>query len=276
MRISEWINVGCFSFFIILLLLRPPRGRRRAAVIGICSMGIVAVVAAALFGGHSFNPRTVSVIRDWLPAALLLVPYWVAGLFFTGANEQLQFRLLRIDHALSARLQPYWPRGKARLWLLAYLETAYALCYAVVPLGIAVLYLAHKGAYADRFWSAVLPPTYTAFAALPFFPTLPPRALELQPAAGNSNNRVRYLNLWILNHASIRVNTFPSGHVAASVSTALAILPLMPVAGLLFVLIAISIALGAVIGRYHYAADALIAAAIALAVNLLEFWFWWR
>ena len=93
---------------------------------------------------------------------------------------------------------------------------------------------------------------------------------------GIPKNKVQHLNLWILNHASIQVNTFPRGHVAASVSTALAILPLMPAAGLLFVLIAISIALGAVIGRYYCTADALIAAAVALAMYLLEFWLLWH
>src|SRR5512137_2333065 len=117
MRISEWINVSCFSFFIILTLVRPPGGRRRAVAIGICSIGVGAIVAVAQFGRHFFAPLTVSVIRDWLPASLLLLPYWVAGLFFTGANEQLQSRLMRIDSVLATHLKPWLPLGRARRWL---------------------------------------------------------------------------------------------------------------------------------------------------------------
>jgi hypothetical protein len=275
MRISEWINLGCFSFFTILALLRPPGRPRRLTAIGICSVGIGAIIAIAQFGKYVFTPFTLSVVRDWLPALLLLMPYWVAGLFFSGANEKLQSRLLRFDYVLLSHFRPLWPGGRAGRWLLAYFEIAYAICYLIVPLAIGVLYLGHMGIYADRFWSTVLLPTYISFIALPFFPTLPPRVLDSQPAQSNSKSRIRFLNLWILQHGSIQVNTFPSGHVAASVSAALALLPLMPAVGLLFVLIAISIALGAVIGRYHYAADALLAAAIAVVLFILESWLWW-
>jgi hypothetical protein len=275
MRISEWINLGCFSFFIIWALLRPPGRSRRSAAIGICSVGIGAIIAIAQFGKYVFAPLTLSVVRDWLPALLLLMPYWVAGLFFSGANEKLQSRLLRFDNVLLNRFRPLWPGGRVRRWLLAYLEIAYAICYLIVPLAIGVLYLGHMRIYADRFWSTVLLPTYISFSALPFFPTLPPRVLDSQPVQLKSKNKIRRLNLWILQHASIRVNTFPSGHVAASVSAALALLSLMPAVGSLFVLIAISIALGAVIGRYHYAVDALLAAAIAVATFIFEWWLWW-
>jgi hypothetical protein len=275
MRISEWINLGYFSFFTILALLRPPGRPRRSAAIGICSVGIGAIIAITQFGKYVFTPFTLSVVRDWLPALLLLMPYWVAGLFFSGANQKLQSRLLRFDYVLLSHFRALWPGGRVRRWLLAYLEIAYAICYLIVPLAIGILYLGHMGIYADRFWSTVLLPTYISFMALPFFPTLPPRVLDSQPAQRNSKSKIRHLNLWILQHASIQVNTFPSGHVAASVSAALALLPLMPAVGLLFVLIAISIGLGAVIGRYHYAADALLAAAIAVATFILEWWFWW-
>ena len=86
---------------------------------------------------------------------------------------------------------------------------------------------------------------------------------------GRRPSKMRVLNLWILRHASIQVNTFPSAHVAATIGASLALLRLVPLAGLVFLWVSMSIAVGAVVGRYHYAADALIGAGLAAAVFLL-------
>ncbi len=59
---------------------------------------------------------------------------------------------------------------------------------------------------------------------------------------------------------------FPSGHTAASVATALAVAADMPLAGLALGVVAVSIAVGSVVGRYHYTADALAGAVTAMVV----------
>jgi membrane-associated phospholipid phosphatase len=74
---------------------------------------------------------------------------------------------------------------------------------------------------------------------------------------------VRRLNLAVLSRASVQWNTFPSGHTAASLSTALAVGTHVPVAGAVLGFIGVSIAVGSVAGRYHYAADAIAGAAVA-------------
>jgi membrane-associated phospholipid phosphatase len=76
---------------------------------------------------------------------------------------------------------------------------------------------------------------------------------------------VRRFNVAILNRASVQWNTFPSGHTAASLATALAVGHHDPVAGVVLGVIAVSIAVGSVVGRYHYAADALAGAFVAVA-----------
>jgi membrane-associated phospholipid phosphatase len=66
------------------------------------------------------------------------------------------------------------------------------------------------------------------------------------------------------------LNTFPSAHVTATLGSSLVLLHFVPSVGLAFVLISIGIALGAVLGRYHYAADVLLAAVLTVAVYALE------
>ena len=66
------------------------------------------------------------------------------------------------------------------------------------------------------------------------------------------------------------MNTFPSAHVTATLGSSLVLLHFVPGAGLVFVLVSIGIALGAVLGRYHYAADVVLAAAFTVTVYAIE------
>ncbi len=72
------------------------------------------------------------------------------------------------------------------------------------------------------------------------------------------------LNLRVLDRASVQWNTFPSGHTAASVAAALAVGSSIPQAGVVLGVLAVSIAIGSVVGRYHYTADAITGALIAV------------
>jgi membrane-associated phospholipid phosphatase len=146
--------------------------------------------------------------------------------------------------------------------LVEYLELSYLLCYAVVPAGFAWLILAGFADQASRFWSVVLLAAFLCYGVLPWLPTRAPRALEGERGAWRS--AVRRMNLAVLGRASVQWNTFPSGHTAASLATALALGSVAPVAGVVFGIVAVSIAAGSVAGRYHYAADAIAGALVAI------------
>jgi hypothetical protein len=269
MRAAEWINLGYFLFLIALAWQRHLARNRRAkvAAFGIASIGCVLVAPWI----HRFlSPLASSVIRDWLPAPLFLVAYWTAGQFFVAPNEKFQDRLIRFDCRIFGRFRNHPAGANLLRAIAAYFELAYLLCYALVPFGIGALYIAHFGRYADEFWRMVLPSAYLCYAALPFAQTLPPRMLASGGEPLLPPTRVRELNVKILHYGSIHVNTFPSGHVATSFSVSLVLLHLLPPVGLVFLWISVSIAIGAVLGRYHYAADALAGAAVAMVVFFME------
>jgi membrane-associated phospholipid phosphatase len=73
-------------------------------------------------------------------------------------------------------------------------------------------------------------------------------------------------NRWILQHGSIHAISFPSAHVASTCAVSLVLLHFMPLIGLAFLFVSVWIAIGAVVGRYHYALDVLLGAATALGV----------
>ncbi len=269
MRVAESINLGFFLFLIGLAVVRPLPAVRRARAIAIGVAG-ASFTCAAQYSGLLLSPLAVSVIRDWLPSPLLLMIYWQAGQFFVQPNEGFQSRLLQLDRKLVAPALLWLARGRAGAWIVTYLEFAYLFCYLLVPSGLGALYVSHLGAYADRFWAAVLPPTCFSFVMVPFVQTLPPRMLEAPGKDSLRSGKVRSLNLWILQHGSIHANTFPSAHVAASVATALALFDVVPAIACLFLWVAISIACGAVAGRYHYVADVVCGGMLAAGAFVLQ------
>jgi membrane-associated phospholipid phosphatase len=102
-----------------------------------------------------------------------------------------------------------------------------------------------------------------AFGPLTVFQTRPPWALERKPRL--TALAVHRAASHMVQYVTIRANTFPSGHVAASLAVALAVGPVMPVAGAVFGLLAVSIGIACVVGRYHYVVDVAAGTVLALA-----------
>ncbi|HVN78274.1 MAG TPA: phosphatase PAP2 family protein [Terriglobia bacterium] len=263
LRPHEWINVAFFLLLSVLAWVRPSARRRwrRATLIG--SAGIGLTLAAAYF-----QQAFPSVLRDWLPAPLMLFVYWQAGGFVDRPNEALQARLEEFD----SRVMRVWRHFRGISLLETYLEFAYLLCYPLIPLSLGALYLKHLANYTDRYWLIVLPATYLCYILVPFIQVLPPRLLGREQESRGKYNLIRSFNLWILQHASIQVVTFPSAHVASTTAASLVLLQLMPSMGLIFLLLSISIMVGAVVGRYHYALDAILGLMLAIVVFVVVAW----
>jgi len=264
MRKAELINLVAFSFFIIASWLRPLTRQRRIAIAAIGAIGI-GLVSAAQFAGAFVSPFAVSVVRDWLPAALMPMVYWQAGCFSSRINKGFQTRLQRLDQKLLAGWMPNVAAKSSYRWVAVLLELAYLSCYALVPLGLGVLYLAGLQRHATEYWLVALLATYPCYAFTAFVPTEPPRTVEIK-SARTATGKIRRFNLWIVRWFTIQLNTFPSGHVTATLGGSLVLLHFLPRIGLAFVLVSIGIALGAVLGRYHYTADVLLGAALTVAV----------
>jgi membrane-associated phospholipid phosphatase len=273
MRVAEWIEVTFFSILVLAAWRFPLAHRRRLKVTAFATLAIAAILAAR-FMSYFVSPRFSPVVRDWLPAALLLVPYWQVGEFFSGPKQSVQARLAAFDVSFfkTVHIQP----AKASIGPLRalYLELAYLMVYPLIPLGVATLYITGRSQNSDYYWVVVLLATYTCFAVTPFVPALPPRVLTGYDSFEIPPNRIRALNRVVLRRASIQAITFPSAHVAASTAAALVLLRLEPGLGLIFIWVALSIAIATVVGGYHYAADVLFALLVAVVAFLGTFWFW--
>jgi membrane-associated phospholipid phosphatase len=264
MRASEWIQI-VFVVGIGLLGWTRPLEMRRQLRIALLAVIVPAAILIARFALHGF---AVSVARDWLPAALLLIPYWQAGQFFTGPDERIQKWLAQTDETVLRVLKRII--GSENGGWARYFETTYLMCYPLVPIGLAALYLGHHRAAADFYWIVVVLASDICFAVTIFVPAMPPRLIPGQVAESRATaNNVRKLNLEVLNRGSIQAITFPSAHVASTTAVALVLTRFMPVTGAIALVIAASIAIGAFLGRYHYFLDVALGAIQAAAVFLV-------
>jgi membrane-associated phospholipid phosphatase len=205
--------------------------------------------------------RVTLSLRDWLPGAYILAAYYITGWLFVAPSPRLESWLAAWDRRVlgdPATRFARWPRA-----FVAYLEIVYMFCFLIVPAGLAALVLAGHASRIDRYWTMVLTAELGAFAPLTVFQTRPPWALERKPVL--TDPAVHRAASRMVQHLTIRANTFPSGHVAGSLAVALAVAPLMPVAGAVFGLLAVSISAACVVGRYHYVMDVAAGAVLALA-----------
>jgi membrane-associated phospholipid phosphatase len=242
-RTAELINIALFAFYIILAVARPLDTFRRVRILIVSIAGIFFV---------ALMPSLNAVLRDWTPALLILLAYFNAGNFFTGADSRSQALLVDLDRRVC---------GEGRVYSSPFLEMCYMLCYAVVPAGLTLLYWIGRKDYADNFWTIVLVPTYLCYAALPFFQTSPPRIINAEECSG----RIHSANLWLLGRVGVGANTVPSGHATASLAVALAFIGVSGPGAIAFGLVAVGIGLGAVSGGYHYRIDILAGWVLAIA-----------
>jgi hypothetical protein len=215
-------------------------------------VGLVLVLVSVLVHGP--------LLPDWIwPPILLLVAYWSSGLLFVAPRPRQEAALRWLDDVVNVReAARRTPRA-----LVEILEAAYAGVYLLIPLALLLRIWFVPPADVDRFWSIVLITDFVCFGVLPWVQTRPPRALE---AGDPWRSSFRAFNLRLLGATSIQVNTFPSGHAAEALAAALLVLGAPPVIVALMFAAALAVSAGAVLGRYHYLADALAGWAVAAGV----------
>jgi membrane-associated phospholipid phosphatase len=248
---------------------QPAQSRRGNADRRCDQVGIKIRLMGRRGDGDEVAPRTASICRDWIPYPLVGMFYWQAGRFVTRADVAFEAMLERADRRLVIPTLEWCARRPVGAWIVAYLELAYLAYYVSLPGSLAALYWCGRRSETDHLWTAVLLSAYASCGALVFLQTRPPRLIgEKMPLP---SSRLRLFNLWILRHGSVQTNTCPSAHVAIATACALILLRACPGwVGPVFLAIAISIALGAVAGRYHYAADAIAGVLVAVAAFAAE------
>jgi membrane-associated phospholipid phosphatase len=253
-RSSELLPLAYFTACAALSWLRPLPVARRIHITVMSAVIGAAIVAVA--------QQPSAVVRDWAPAAVILAGYYVSGRFFVTPSLAVERWLMSWDRRLlgdpSARFAQ-WPRA-----VLAYLDIVYMGCFLLVPAGFAILAARGRSDLADHYWTIVMAAEFGAFAPLAVIQTRPPWLVERKPVL--ADRAVHRAASRMVEHLTIRANTFPSGHVAGSLAVAFALIDTMPVTGVALMLLAASIGVATVVGRYHYVIDGIAGAGLAIVI----------
>jgi membrane-associated phospholipid phosphatase len=263
MRTSEAIVL----FYLIYLVaaawgLRLPMGPRLRVT-------VAAAVDAGIIWWLSRQSGPWLLVRDWQPVVQILIGYELSGQFFQAPMLRVEAWLSSWDRWLFERRGLNDVIRRCPRLTLEILELAYLSVYVVLPLGFAVACAIDDRLDVDRYWSLVVLSELSCYATLPWIQTRPPRALNDQMTIERRNVQMRRVNDAVLKRGSIHVNTFPSGHAAGALATALAVTHILPAAGYAFAIVALGIVAGSIVGRYHYAADSLAGLIVAYAAWLI-------
>jgi PAP2 superfamily protein len=249
MAAYEWIVVAYFSGLTLAAWLAPVGLTRRVEA---SALGVAVVVATV-----AVTTTASAALRAWSPHAFLIAGYWMPALLVPSVPERrFEEWLIRSDQRLR-RVLPSVPKPLGQL-----AELAYLLCYPLVPLSFAIIWLNGEGTDVRRFWLSVLLSGYTCYVSLPWLVSRPPR---LHREHHTNPRGLPGINARLLGCVSHRLNTFPSGHVAVAAAAAVSVVVVSVPAGLALGVAVAAISVGAAAGHYHYVIDVILGLVTAAA-----------
>ena len=255
MMTSERLALTYFGALIVLAWARPLTPARRARILALAAVACAAILALT---------RSGRAIHAVAPLLLILIGYYASGLFFVEPTGRFESWLIGWDRRLlgdpTTRFAR-WPRA-----LLAYLDIIYMGCFLLVPTGLGAIALTGDLRLVDRYWTMVMGAEFGAFLPLTIVQARPPWAIEREPALRDP--AIHRLAARFVREVTIRANTFPSGHAAGSLAVALAVIGALPIAGSILLVLAVSICLACIVGRYHYIMDVVTGIALALIIYI--------
>ena len=261
LRTSEWIIVGYAAYLLGLAPFRAISRGRRTRLLAVAS----AMVGVVFLTASLPDSLVVRTFRTWLPLVYMLVCYWLTGLYFVDPQPEFESRFAAFDRRVRERLGAGHFDETAPRVVLELLEASYLGCYVMVPAGLLVITLHGAGYAAEGYLRTVLLAELCCYGMLPWIRTRP--AWVLDPDSPLSKRRVlmRRVSLAVTRNASTCANTFPSGHAAGALATALVVASVWSLAGAAFFVLALGIIVGSVVGEYHYAGDAIAGVAVGVA-----------
>jgi hypothetical protein len=248
------------------VLVGAAAGRRMFALAA--GLLVYAAVAAALSTGGG------PVLRFIAPLTVLVTGYWLTKPFYTSPSPRLEAWLMGYDDLWRVdRLAAALPR-----WLHALVEVAYIGAYPFMVVAAIPAFLASRDAFAWH-WTLVLSAELACYVTLPWLQARPPREngdgsqfyefrkIETRP------HFLRRFNEAMLQRLSVRATTIPSGHVAGPIAASLSVWMIAPEWAPWLMAGALAISAATVIGRYHYAVDAVLGLIVgALPPAVRYFW----
>ncbi|HMC53721.1 MAG TPA: phosphatase PAP2 family protein [Gemmatimonadaceae bacterium] len=245
------------------VLLLVGRDRVSAAAIALHLAVLCAIATVA------FAPVVPRWLRRWAPLLALLFLYTELPVLLRAAGQVHLFDavIMRWEQALFGT-QPAaaWAQAWPSRVFSETLHGAYLSYYGIIVVIPALLYRSGRLRDFDEAVFVLMLTFVACFTWYLFFPVAGPRYFSQARIA--SGGIVRGTVLMILEARSSRGTAFPSSHVAVATTQSVLAVRYFGRRGLLLAGLTVGLAGGAVYGGFHYAIDALVGAALGLAIAL--------
>jgi hypothetical protein len=247
-----------FAYFIYTALLaciysEPALHRLLAWMLPI-GFWLVAVIETR------WSRRWSRVVRNIGSLGFIPVAYWQADWVAFVGTERWQNTWVTWDRLLLDRLGVRATLEAFGALIPSLLEASYLLLYCIPVFCVAALYLGGNANRVHSFLATLYFGTLTAYALLPYFPTVSPQLAFQNRDLPHYGGLCRSMNIWMLSHYDIKSSVFPSGHVAVAFSSAFGLLRAVPERRWLWrgsFVAASLVFIATVYSRYHYCADGL-------------------
>lgn len=226
-------------------------------------VGYALVATAAIWSATDQSPTAI-LARPWVPFAVLpvlyaLVPSTVASTVFRDSLVQSWDRaLFGADVARTLAGQMPWVAVGLALHL------AYLSYYIIIYLPPLLMQWSGRTAGLRRISLAFTLAMVASLLGFLVFPVEGPRYVWPAPA-GVPDEPARRVALYLLERGSARGTAFPSSHVAIAAAISLSGLSDWRRLGLVVLPASVLLAVGAVYGGFHYAADIFAGTAVGVA-----------
>lgn len=267
LRSAEWLLIIYFGY-VAAIAPRFPLAEQIVWRPFLVAALVCALFLALAYGEWREHAEAFSILRDWVPVALVLVAYREMD-WFSSIPRNFDFQLRWVEWDRTILHKWGWQHAMEALGAAGplFLELCYLLVYAVAPFLVAVFYFQRRRERVNGAVFLYLLGTLLAYALFPYFPSDPPRVAFAGSDMPNVVTPLRELNLWLVGDFGIHSSVFPSAHVSSAFSAAWALFAFLPERkpyGWGMLAYAASVAVATVYGRYHYAAD--VAAGIGISL----------
>ena len=127
----EWVAIGYYAYLLVLALAIKRFARARTAAFAGTIAGIVVIGAQAFLQlGSTTGRLTFSLL---IPLIILLVGYWLSGLFFVSPMRAVERWLMAMDDRLLRRSGILAAHDAGPRIVRELFEPTYVLVYPVIP-----------------------------------------------------------------------------------------------------------------------------------------------
>jgi membrane-associated phospholipid phosphatase len=242
---------------------------------GYLAWNLISIALIFLLARKQRNSPVWEFLHDWLPTVFFVTTFEQVSYLSLALRGEWQNRfVIQFESKLFGMPPMEWLHGRARDWMVEFLEFGYFTFYPLYPVVGGVFWASRR---IPRFRGAFRRLTDTlsvgyvlCYTTYLLFPTQSPaNRVGVQQIGSAHGGIFQHLVRAIQNNAGVHGNAFPSAHIMLAFVVLMFVFRFLPRVAPLLLLPILLMCVGAVYDGYHYATDVIAGAAIGIALGAI-------